>query len=159
MVFIKLIDVWRKNDDKKTPPPIPDLWTGIEVTATLNKTEVHILGYGFSPEHSALTKYLTGDRPLGRDGKAEAVIDSLHQAGGLVVLAHPHRYRRSALELISEAFQLGIDGVETYYAYDNPNPWRPSVKQTEIMKQKAQEYNLFHTCGTDTHGSNLLLRL
>jgi predicted metal-dependent phosphoesterase TrpH len=137
----------------------PYLWTGIEITSNLNGTDVHILGYGFSPEHSALDKYITSDPPVGKEAKAEVVINSLHEAGGLVVLAHPARYRRSPLELIEEAFELGIDGVETYYAYGNPHPWRPSLKQSEVIKQQAGKYKLFNTCGTDTHGSNLLVRL
>lgn len=157
--FSLAIRYLEERRNQKPRASLPCLWSGIEITSLLNDTDVHILGYGFSPTHFALQKYLTGDRPLGDDADAKEVIDSLHQAGGLVVLAHPNRYRRSPLELIAEAFALGIDGVETYYAYDNPNPWQPSIKQTEIVKQKAWEYNLFTTCGTDTHGSNLLVRL
>lgn len=138
---------------------IPYLWTGIEITSILNNTVVHILGYGFSPQHPAMAKYLTGITPSRQDAKAHKVINSIHEAGGLVVLAHPMRYRRSGLELIAEAFELGIDGLEAYYAYTNPFPWHPSVKQTELVKQEAWKYNLFTTCGTDTHGSNLLVRL
>jgi hypothetical protein len=87
------------------------------------------------------------------------VIVALHQAGGLAVLAHPERYRRSAAELIPVAAHLGIDGVETYYAYGNPEPWQPSPNQTQKVKQLSATYNLLNTCGTDTHGLNLLRRL
>lgn len=141
---------------KKSLDNIPHLWTGIEVTSNLNETKVHILGYGFSPKHPVMRKYLNGDRPLGEEAKAKLVINSIHEAGGLVVLAHPFRYRRSATELIKEAYELGIDGLETYYAYDNPKPWQTSIPQTEVAVEKAQQYNLFRTCGTDTHGSNVL---
>ncbi|WP_017295819.1 PHP domain-containing protein [Geminocystis herdmanii] len=138
---------------------LPHLWTGIEITSELNGTNVHILGYGFNPEARSLQKYLRGDAPQGKDAEAKRVINSLHEAGGLVVLAHPARYRRSAKELIPEAFDLGIDGVETYYAYGNPNPWQPSEKQTATVKSLAYKYNLYKTCGTDTHGDNILVRL
>lgn len=138
---------------------LPHLWTGIEITADLNGTNVHILGYGFDPETDFLQKYLTGESPTGKDAKAKNVIKTLHKAGGLVVLAHPSRYRRSAEELIIEAYELGIDGVETYYAYGNPQPWQPSEKQTAIVKKMAEIYNLYTTCGTDTHGNNILVRL
>ncbi|BAQ66546.1 PHP domain-containing protein [Geminocystis sp. NIES-3709] len=138
---------------------LPHLWTGIEITSELNGTNVHILGYGFNPEVHNLQKYLTGNAPVGKDAQAKNVIKTLHQAGGLVVLAHPARYRRSAEELITEAYSLGIDGVETYYAYTNPNPWQPSKNQTSIVKSMAKKYNLYTTCGTDTHGSNILVRL
>lgn len=138
---------------------LPHLWTGVEITSQLNGTNVHILGYGFNPDARSLQKYLTGEAPLGKDAEAKRVIDSLHQAGGLVVLAHPARYRRNAKELIREAYELGIDGVETYYAYTNPHPWQPSETQTEMIKNLARKYHLYTTCGTDTHGNNILVRL
>jgi hypothetical protein len=61
--------------------------------------------------------------------------------------------------LIPVAAHLGIDGVEAYYAYSNPEPWQSSPKQTQQVKQLSATYNLYNTCGTDTHGSNLLKRL
>jgi hypothetical protein len=135
------------------------LWTGVEITSKLQDVEVHILGYGFAPEHPALKKYLQGHSPQGKDAEAKQVIDSLHQAGGLVVLAHPARYRRPAAKLIPLAANLGIDGVETYYAYNNPQPWKPSPVQTKQVKQLASQYDLYQTCGTDTHGLDLLRRM
>jgi predicted metal-dependent phosphoesterase TrpH len=122
-------------------------------------TEVHILGYGFDPNSSSLEPYLQGKSPQGESAQAFRAIDGIHQAGGLAVLAHPARYHRSATDLIPAAVNLGIDGVETYYAYNNPSPWQPSPKQTTQVQQLAQTYGLLHTCGTDTHGTNLLQRL
>ncbi len=138
---------------------LPHLWTGIEVTSRLLEVEVHILGYGFDPNHESMELYLQGDKPLGSDGSAERVIDRIHEAGGLVVLAHPERYRRSASQLIPAVAELGIDGVETYYAYNNPPIWQPSPNQTQKVYELATQYNLYSTCGTDTHGLNLLQRL
>jgi predicted metal-dependent phosphoesterase TrpH len=135
------------------------LWTGIEITAYLPPVDVHILGYGFDPLEPSLAPYLTGREPRGVEARAERVISALHRAGAIVVLAHPSRYRRSPEELIPTAVSLGIDGVETYYAYNNPNPWIPSFEQTETVKRLGNSYNLLHTCGTDTHGLNLLQRL
>jgi hypothetical protein len=137
----------------------PHLWTGVEITSLLLDTEVHLLGYSFDPSHQALRGYLDGDRPEGEQALASRVIDALHEAGGLVVLAHPERYHLAALELIPIAAELGIDGVETYYAYGNPKPWRPSERETEQVTKMSQTYNLYNTCGTDTHGKNLLQRI
>lgn len=139
--------------------PVPHLWTGVEVTSILMGGEVHILGYAFNPEHLAIKPYLTGSSPQGHFAEADRVIDSIHQAGGLVVLAHPFRYRRSAHELIPLAARLGIDGVEAYYAYTNPKPWKTSLIQTKQVTKLASEFGLFTTCGTDTHGLNLLERI
>ncbi|PSB03228.1 PHP domain-containing protein [Merismopedia glauca] len=135
------------------------LWTGVEITAHLLNTEVHILGYAFDPNSSSLEPYLQGKSTKGDLSQAFRVINGIHQAGGLAVLAHPARYHSPATDLIPAAADLGIDGVETYYAYNNPSPWQPSPKQTEQVKQLALAHGLLHTCGTDTHGTNLLQRL
>ena len=132
------------------------LWTGFEVTSLLLGVEVHILGYAFDPEHPVLKPYLQSCSPSKPDAAAEKVIASIHQAGGLAVLAHPHRYRRSARELIPLAAKFGIDGVEAYYAYGKSSPWKPTSKKTEEALKLAADYKLYTTCGTDTHGSNLL---
>lgn len=138
---------------------LPHLWTGVEITSQLLEVEVHILGYGFDPKHPALELYLQGDKPQGIDAEARQVINSIHQAGGLAVLAHPERYRRRAKRLIPAAAELGIDGVESYYCYNNPQVWQPSPGKTEQVLALAEKYHLFSTCGTDTHGLNILQRL
>lgn len=152
---------WLEQWQQQTSPStlVPYLWTGVEITADLLGTDVHILGYAFDPEHPSLQPYLQGKEPEQGDEQAAAVIAALHQAGGLAVLAHPERYRCPAKELIPVAAHLGIDGVETYYAYNNPDPWRPSPKQTQQVKQLSAAYTLYNTCGTDTHGSSLLKRI
>ena len=151
---------WLEHCQQESPStPVPHLWAGVEITADLLGTEVHILGYAFDPEHPSLQSYLQGKAPQQSEAQAAAIIVALHQAGGLAVLAHPQRYRRSADELIPVAAQLGIDGVETYYAYNNPEPWQPSPNQTKQVKRLSATYNLLNTCGTDTHGLNLLRRI
>lgn len=137
----------------------PQLWTGVEITAILLGVEVHILGYGFDPDHSAIAPYFTGKAPLGDASQAQNVIKAIHLAGGLTVLAHPERYHLPGKTLIPEAVKVGIDGVETYYAYRNTIPWQSSLEQTAEVKALGEQYHLFHTCGTDTHGLNILQRV
>ncbi|WP_017305548.1 PHP domain-containing protein [Spirulina subsalsa] len=141
------------------PLTLPHLWTGIEITAQLLGTDVHILGYAFDPTDPRLNPYLQGSAPTGEMAEAGRVIGAIQQAGGLVVLAHPERYRLSGDQLIPAAVELGIDGVETYYAYRSTNPWQPTPDTTERVKGLSDRYGLFNTCGTDTHGTNLLLRI
>lgn len=139
---------------------LPILWTGVEINAKLHGVEVHILGYAFDPDHVALRPYLQGmpadDEQL---HQADQVISAIQRAGGVAVLAHPARYRKPPESLIPVAARLGIDGVETYYAYANPSPWQPCKRQTHIVHNLAESFNLLHTCGTDTHGEDLLKRL
>lgn len=152
--------IWLENHQQTHPNTLlPQLWTGVEINANLCQTDVHILGYAFDPTHPAMQPYLQGKHAQGKDIQAGNVINALHQAGGLAVLAHPARYLKPAEQLIPMAARLGIDGVETYYAYGNPFPWTPSLKQTAQVKQLGDAYGLFNTCGTDTHGVNLLKRL
>ncbi len=137
----------------------PALWTGVEITSKILGVDVHILGYAFDPQNQALAPYLEGHCPRGEAANAEKVIDSIHQAGGLAVLAHPYRYRRSPQELIPLAAKYDIDGVEAYYAYGNPYPWQPTPRKTKEIVTLAEEYDLLTTCGTDTHGRCLLQRV
>ena len=148
-----------QTNQAKNNSIFPRLWTGVEITSNLQGVEVHILGYAFKPSHPAINHYLQGYSPQGKEAEAEVVIASIHQAGGLAILAHPARYRRPAHELSPVAAYLGIDGVEAYYAYGNPRPWKPSKVRTEQVKQLARKYNLYTTCGTDTHGLNLCTRI
>lgn len=138
---------------------LPHLWVGVEITSSLLDTEVHILGYAFDPDHPAIHRYLQHHSPIGEEAEAERVIAAIHGAGGLAVLAHPVRYKQSPEVLIPQAVRCGIDGIETYYAYDNPNPWRTSPNQTSRVSPISAAYELLNTCGTDTHGMSLLQRL
>lgn len=143
----------------RTQRCLPRLWSGVEITALLAHTEVHILGYGFKVDHPNLQTYLQGSAPRGAAKQAENVIHAIQSAGGLAVLAHPARYRRSPEELVPEAVKHGIDGIETYYAYDNPAEWRPCPRRTPVLQQLAQTFQLLSTCGTDTHGTSLTRRV
>ncbi len=149
----------RISSQSPTPKPLPTLWSGIEINASLIFTEVHILGYSFDPNHEAMQPYLQSKTTAGLDYQAISVIKAIHLAGGLAVLAHPARYRRSPEDLIPAAAALGIDGVETYYGYDNSDPWKPSPHQTEEIHHLANIHGLMHTCGTDSHGFKISKRL
>ncbi len=158
----KRAQVWLSDYIQANPDRIgnlPHLWTGIEVTSRLLETEVHILGYAFDFTHAAMEPYLQKHAPQDAIASAAQVIASIQMAGGLAVLAHPVRYRRSPEDLIAAAATLGINGVETYYAYDNPSPWRTSPRQTDQVQRLSSTYGLLNTCGSDTHGLSLLQRL
>ena len=138
---------------------LPRLWRGVEITSSLLDVDVHILGYAFNPEHEDITYYLQGSAPCGEKRQAKWVIQAIQAAGGVAILAHPVRYRRSPEELIPAAAALGIDGVETYYAYDHPTEWRPTPIKTERVQELANAHNLLNTCGTDSHGMTLTRRV
>ncbi len=152
--YLKAVPVLAQYDATNRPR----LWIGTEITAYIGNVDVHILGYGFDPEHDQLAPYLRGQE-ADRDFTTVAkVIAAIQGAGGLAVLAHPARYRRSAEEVIAVVAELGIDGLETFYAYKNTDPWAPTPSETKRVQALAEHYGLFSTCGTDTHGVNLQIR-
>ncbi|MDJ0601322.1 MAG: PHP domain-containing protein [Crocosphaera sp.] len=156
----KIAQNWLKKTSLEEPKrSLPHLWTGIEITSRLLDIEVHILGYGFNPEHPVIEPYVWGESPIGNQGLASTVIHAIHQAGGMAILAHPERYPYSAQKVVPIAVDLGIDGVEAFYAYNNPKPWKTSPRQTETVLNLSNLYGLYYTCGTDTHGVNLLQRI
>ena len=71
------------------------------------------------------------------------VLDLVHSAGGIAVLAHPYLYKNEAL--LEELAEVGLDGVEV---------WHPS--QTEEQREQlidfATKHNLLMTGGSDFHG-------
>jgi len=150
------LEDWKWTHPEMT---VPYLWSGLEINANLLDTEVHILAYGFQPESPSLKPYIQKMPSFGINYQANNIIAAIHQAGGIAVLAHPARYKRSHFDLIPVAVDYQIDGIETFYAYNNPNPWKPSHLESIQMQKLADKYSLFSTCGTDTHGLNLLQRL
>ena len=137
---------------------LPNLWPGLEITASLLETDVHILAYDFEIGAPELQPYLQGQKVKDTLGQAAYVIEAIHQAKGLAVLAHPARYKKSAEKLAAAAVELGIDGLETYYCYSSTASWSPSPAQTQLMLQLSEQYDLLQTCGTDTHGLNIQRR-
>lgn len=72
------------------------------------------------------------------------IIDLIHSAGGLAVLAHPYTYHSE--ELMEELNAAGkLDGIEV---------WRPthSEEQVAALTAFAEQHNLLMTGGSDFHG-------
>lgn len=135
------------------------LWIGTEITSYIDNVDIHILAFDFDHEAISLAPYLRGKEADRDFTPAPMVIKAIHQAGGLAVLAHPSRYKLPAPEVVAAVVDWEIDGIEVYYAYRNTNPWLPTPGETEANKEMADRYGLLTTCGTDTHGNNLLVRI
>ncbi len=136
----------------------PKLWTGIEITCLLKGCLVHVLGLGFDPSSKHLLPYVEHRSAIGNELLASNVVDSIHNANGIVVLAHPARYKLPFDILINEASKLNFDAVETWYNYERAPIWIPSEFICDKIFDCANSYSLLSTCGTDTHGLSLLRR-
>ena len=77
----------------------------------------------------------------------QQVIDIIHLADGLPILAHPCHIRDNPHGLIRELYDLGLMGLEAYYPTS-------SQRQTDMYVSIARQYHLMVTCGSDFHGDN-----
>ncbi len=72
------------------------------------------------------------------------VIDLIHSAGGLTVLAHPYTY--DSTDLMQELVSSGLlDGVEVWHPRNNE-------QQTADLQDFASSHDLLMTGGSDFHG-------
>lgn len=71
------------------------------------------------------------------------VIDEIHGAGGIAILAHPAKFDN--FDEIDEYVELGLDGVEV---------WCPSATENDIQELTAicKKKKLLMTGGSDFHG-------
>ncbi len=134
---------------------VPRLWRGIEISALLDGCLVHVLALGFGAHHPSLAPYSQGVSQVGEALRAEAVVEAIHAADGLAVLAHPGRYRLPFARLIASAARLGFDGAETWYDYSMTARWQPSPLVCEAIARDLSQRGLLQSCGTDTHGHDL----
>lgn len=91
-------------------------------------------------------------RILSFDKHPKKLINAIHNAGGIAVLAHPACcLTLTGLDrLVKNLAKLGMDGIEVYYPYARH---RKIVKfhSTETVEKVANKYNLIKTGGTDEH--------
>ena len=74
----------------------------------------------------------------------EETIKTIHEAGGIAILAHPGMYDN--FELLEELVKEGLDGVEV---------WHPenTQEQQDFLKTFAKKHKLLMTGGSDFHGA------
>ena len=73
---------------------------------------------------------------------AKGIIDLVHAAGGIILVAHPY----TRLQYMDRLIEMGIDGLEVYHFSVSPE------EQREAMRI-AYEKNLFIAGGTDHEGA------
>lgn len=73
----------------------------------------------------------------------QEVIEQIHEANGLAVLAHPKR--SGVIDRISDFVDMGLDGIEV---------WHPSADNATVeeLLDIATEHRLLTTGGSDFHG-------
>ncbi|SMN01018.1 COG0613, Predicted metal-dependent phosphoesterases (PHP family) [uncultured Candidatus Thioglobus sp.] len=100
---------------------------------------------------SVFRRFLTGKKPGGVSGKwaqFDEVIEWIHSAGGVAVLAHPLRYRMTNTKiqrLFSHLSNAGLDGVEVVTAHSTD-------EEIGQVSKWADACGLLYSCGSDYHG-------
>ncbi len=75
------------------------------------------------------------------------VVDAIHNANGVVVLAHPYNYKANVdpNKLLEICQKYKVDGIEVFHPSCND-------KQSEYLLNFAKKHNLIITGGSDYHG-------
>ena len=136
----------------------PTIWRGVEISCLLEGCLVHVLALGFRAHHPSLWPYLQGSAVVGHALRSEQVVQAIHLAGGLALLAHPARYRLPFQRLIAAAADQGFDGAEAWYDYKMKGIWKPTTGICETISSDLRARGLLSSCGTDTHGFELVGR-
>lgn len=131
--------------------------SGLELNVLFGYKDIHLLCYGFDRANSEFRRTLNALKASrANTGSAYAagphlgpaeMIDAVHRAGGIVVLAHPLMTEPEAEKrerLIADLFAMGMDGVEVWH------PQSDSEQQTALRKL-AVRYNGVVSAGTDHH--------
>ena len=78
-------------------------------------------------------------------------IETIHEAGGLAILAHPYRMKLEddvLFNRLSQYKKVGLDGVETYYTNYKPEE---VISQNQKALAMAKELGLLIRGGSDYH--------
>ncbi len=153
------LDGYIKTNLKNESIVIP----GIEFDCWYKTTFFHLLGYGFDINTKLLNPFLAKNK---RDTESDWVrifakrnvkklIQAIHDAGGIAVLAHPACYWCLNLDaFVKQLIDFGLDGIEVYYPYDRH---RGIIKfhSRKTVEKIADKYGLIKTGGTDCHSKEL----
>jgi len=134
---------------------------GVEFDCFYKMSLLHILGYGIDIENEKINALCAKNEKeqkndlirLFKSRHPKNVIEAIHNAGGIAVLAHPCCCNVLNLDdFVKRLIDLGLDGIETYYPYDR---FRGIVKfsSRQLPYKLAKKYNLIQTGGSDEHGS------
>lgn len=137
------------------------LMSGVEFDCWFCGVFIHLLAYNFDINNPEIAQFMAktkqeteGDlvRLFSRRNVPE-LIQAIHNAGGIAVLAHPACYWAINIEhFIKKLISVGLDGIEVYYPYPG---FRKIVKfhTASKIKKIADKYpQLIKTGGTDFHG-------
>lgn len=124
---------------------------------------IHVLGYGIDIDNKELQDFYSKNRPgktfnlyrLFALRNPKKVIEKIHNAGGVAVLAHPCCYWTFNLDkFVKSLIDMGLDGIEVYYRYKRLRKV-VNFHSKERVNEIAEKHALIKTGGSDSHGMTL----
>ena len=125
---------------------------------------LHLLAYGSDVNNPVLDEFMAKSKSeteadivrifAKRDIKR--LINAIHEAGGIAVLAHPACCWALNLDkFVGKLVSYGLDGIEVHYPYRRH---RAIIRFASLrqIKDIAEKYNLIITGGTDCHTRNIM---
>lgn len=136
---------------------------GIEFDVWCGYVFMHLLAYGIDVNNKELQTFCAKNKKeteldivrIFAKRNIKKLIQAIHNAGGIAVLAHPACCWAINLDgFVKKLISYGLDGIEVYYPYRRH---RGIIKfhTAETVKNIADKYNLIKTGGTDLHGEEL----
>lgn len=139
------------NDNIIVPAVEFDVWCGYVF--------MHLLAYNIDVNSEVLKPFLAKDKRetesdvlrLFNKRDIKDLINAIHLAGGIAVLAHPACCWAISLDrFVRKLKSYGLDGMEVYYPYDRMRGVL-KFKTKKRVEEVADKYNLLKTGGTDLH--------
>lgn len=143
------------NDDIILPAIEFDVWCGYVF--------MHLLGYGVDVKNAELQSFCAKSKRetewdivrIFSKRDIKKLIEAIHNAGGIAVLAHPACCWALSMEkFVKKLISYGLDGLEVYYPYKRH---RGIIKfhTAKSIEKIADKFSLIKTGGTDLHGKVL----
>ena len=137
------------------------LLTGVEFDCWFGYVFLHLLAYGIDINHPDLIPFLAKNKKDTEDvlprlfakRDLKKLIEAIHNAGGIAVLAHPACCWALNLEkLVLDLMKIGLDGIEVYYPYPRFRKFAKFHSANDVIKIAEKYPQLLKTGGTDFHG-------
>ena len=137
------------------------LLTGVEFDCWFGYAYIHLLAYGIDINNPEIKSFLAKNKKDTEDvlprlfakRNVKTLIKTIHNAGGIAILAHPACYWALNLEkLIKDLMNIGLDGIEVFYPYPHLRSVVKFHSAEKVLKIANKYPQLIKTGGTDFHG-------
>ena len=136
------------------------LLTGVEFDCWFGYVFIHLLAYGIDINHPEIKPFLAQEKKGTEDviprlftkRDLRKLINAIHNANGIAILAHPACCWAFNLEkLIVGLMKIGLDGIEVYYPYPRFRKFAKFHNPEKVYKIAEKYPELIKTGGTDFH--------